>query len=164
MTKTVSVRLAKINDAASIAAMLARLAHDLGDTEFQTTSEIVRESGFDARRLYHCQIASVDGKDVGVALYFRNFSTTKACPGVYVQDLWVDDAARGAGIGQELLAAVVKHAVNDWQAAYLKLTVHTHNPDAERFYTRLGFTANLEDRPMVLAGEDFTKLQSTAQG
>ena len=43
---------------------------------------------------------------VGMALYFTNYSTWRAAPGIYLEDLFVRDEFRGRGIGTALLAAL----------------------------------------------------------
>src|SRR5687767_5858580 len=51
----------------------------------------------------HCIIGSVDGAPAGFALYFFNYSTFLARPGLYLEDLFVRPEHRGAGLGKALL-------------------------------------------------------------
>jgi GNAT superfamily N-acetyltransferase len=51
----------------------------------------------------HCVIGSVDGVAAGFALYFFNYSTFLARPGLYLEDLFVKPEFRGAGLGKALL-------------------------------------------------------------
>ena len=51
----------------------------------------------------HCVIGSVDAVPAGFALYFFNYSTFLARPGLYLEDLFVKPAFRGAGLGKALL-------------------------------------------------------------
>ena len=48
-------------------------------------------------------VAEVDATVVGFALFFRNFSTFLAEPGLYLEDLFVDPAMRAAGVGAQLI-------------------------------------------------------------
>ena len=48
-------------------------------------------------------IAEYDTKPVGFALYFTNYSTFLAQPGIYLEDLFVDITMRGKGFGKALL-------------------------------------------------------------
>ncbi len=159
--KSVTVRAAKATDVQVIVNMLHRLADDLGDSDiFSSNREIILRYGFGKNAMFDVVIAETAGGAVGFALYFAHFSTTKGMPGVYVQDLWVDPATRGGKIGQKLLTAVASSAVNTWGAAYMKLSVHTANIGAERFYARLGFFANAKETPMTAEGNAFKILRS----
>jgi GNAT superfamily N-acetyltransferase len=59
----------------------------------------------------HCDIAALDGVDVGFALWFFNFSTFRGKRGIYLEDLFVRPQARGAGVGKALLANLAKRCV-----------------------------------------------------
>jgi len=161
--KTITIRQAKAADAPVIAKMLHSLANDLGDGNvFASSNEIILRYGFGQTSMFDVVIAEFKGEAVGLALYFAHFSTTKGKPGVYVQDLWVDPAMRGAEIGQKLLAAVTTSAANTWGAAYMKLSVHADNTGAERFYSRLGFCASSNETSMTAENNAFKTLQGAA--
>lgn len=137
-----SIRLARAADAGAIAWMLGQLAEELGDgAEFATTEETVRQHGFGPHASFQTILADTADSPLGMALFFRHFSTTRGQAGVYVQDLWIASKARGAGLGQQLLSAVARHAAAGWGAEYIALTVHASNDGADRFYERLGFVA-----------------------
>lgn len=140
--------------------MLGRLAGELGDG-VATTADTVAQYGFGPDPRFQSLIAVAGQTPVGLALFFPHFSTTRALPGVYVQDLWVDANARGCGLGAHLLGAVSTHAASAWGAQYLALTVYESNPGAHRFYRRLGFVGNDLDRPMSLTGAAFRDLADT---
>ncbi|WP_299867311.1 GNAT family N-acetyltransferase [uncultured Hoeflea sp.] len=155
MTNSVDIRLAGPEDAEVIARMLTSLAETIGDgAKFASTPDIIRRYGFSADALFLVLIA--DGS--GLSLFFPHFSTTRGQPGVYVQDLWVDLAARGQNLGTRLLAATAAHATQSWGAEYIALTTHDHNDAARRFYHHLGFTVDDGDTPMYLAGSNYRSL------
>jgi ribosomal protein S18 acetylase RimI-like enzyme len=157
---TITIRAAKAVDAPLIANMLRCLADDLGDGDvFASNSEIILRYGFGQTSMFDVVIAESKGKAVGLALYFAHFSTTRANPGVYLQDLWVDPATRGARIGQQLLAEVARNAANTWGATYMKLSVHAGNTGAERFYSRLGFSVSTNETPMTVKNTAFVVLR-----
>lgn len=154
-----TVRLATPEDAAAIAAMLARLADETGDgARFASTPETIVVHGFGAAALFGTFLAEHAGRPAGVAVFVRHFSTTRGAPGVYVQDLWTSPEARGRGLGAALLAAVAAHARDTWGARYLALTTHGHNDKARAFYGRFGFVAHPDDVPMTLDGAGFDSL------
>lgn len=154
-----TIRLANRDDAGAIAAMLAQLAHETGDAaRFATTPETIRAHGFGADPMFAALIAEEQGAPRGLALFFRHYSTTRAMPGAYVQDLWVAPEARGKSLGTALLAAVADHAAAGWGARYIALTAHGHNGAAQGFYTGLGFAAEPDDVAMFLTGASLAAL------
>ena len=102
----------------------ARLIPRVGSSMFQASLLAIRPS---------------DGRTLGVLQASPVFSTTRGGTGLYVSDLWVDGEARGEGLGQRLLAASLDLAPDSWTPIFLKLAVYHDNPDARRFYERLGF-------------------------
>jgi len=73
----------------------------------------------------------------GVALFFTNFSTFKCKPGIYLEDLYVRPAARGAGLGKALLIHLAKLAVARGCARF-EWSVLDWNAPAIGFYQKLG--------------------------
>ncbi len=154
-----TIRLASPEDAESIATMLRLLAGELGDGEaFASTEETVRTHGFGHAPSFATLIAETAREHVGMALFFHHYSTTRGQRGVFVQDLWVEIAHRGTGLGKRLLAAVAAYTAQAWRAEYLALTVYRDNPDAARLYQRLGFIARPNDVSMSLSGDGFVAL------
>lgn len=159
----VSIRHATVKDAPDIAKMLGDLAQTLGDGDaFSSTGEIITKHGFGARPMFEVMIAQSNGNAVGLALFFAHFSTTKGQSGTYVQDLWIDPAQRGSGIGERLLAAVATYSEKSWAAAYIKLAVHDDNPRAKQFYHRLGFDAAMNETAMITSTASFNALRGAA--
>jgi len=157
---SIDIRQAGVDDCSAILAMLTQLAGELGDGDrFSCRIEDIRNYGFGDHSLFRCLIASRDGEDLGLALYFPVFSTTRGKPGVYLQDLWVSPTCRDYGAGLRLLQQVAHSAEQQWQACYLDLMVHGHNDGAERFYRRYGFVGHSQDQHLFLEGEAFRSLQ-----
>ena len=153
------IRLGTSGDAGAIAGMLQNLAADIGDGDiFRSDEAAIRRYGFGPSPLFHVMMAMDAGAPLGLALYFPGYSTTMAAPGLYVQDLWVSSAARGAGLGARLLKAAADHAAKAWGAQYLALTVYQDNPKAQAFYQRLGFDLHRQENPMRLTGGAFQAL------
>ncbi len=82
-------------------------------------------------------IAEGDAGPVGFALFFHNFSTFEGRPGIYLEDLFVDLAARGSGAGKALLAALAALAI-ERGCARLEWSVLDWNTPAIDFYRSLG--------------------------
>src|SRR5256885_16185713 len=68
------------------------------------TEESLRATLFGSPRFAEVLIGEEDGAPVGFALFFHNYSTFLARPGVYLEDLFVKPEARGRGYGRALLA------------------------------------------------------------
>ena len=159
MPDDIEIRLATEADCDAILAMLTRLAEDTGDSErFRCRTRDIREHGFGSQALFKSLIASRQDADVGLALFFPVFSTTRGKPGIYLQDLWVSPDCRDAGLGSRMLREVVALARSEWQAVYIDLMVHGHNEAADRFYRRHGFIERSHDRHLNLDGSGFEAL------
>jgi GNAT superfamily N-acetyltransferase len=85
-------------------------------------------------------IGEVNGVPRGFALFFHNFSTFEGRPGIYLEDLFVDPAARGAGLGKALLARLAQLAM-ERGCARLEWSVLDWNEPAIKFYESLGASA-----------------------
>ena len=81
-------------------------------------------------------LAFLDGEPVGFALFHPRFSTWLGRPGVYLEDLFVTQAARGKGVGRRLMTRLAAIAVErGWER--IDFQVLDWNP-ARDFYRRLG--------------------------
>ncbi|RYE01986.1 MAG: GNAT family N-acetyltransferase [Sphingomonadales bacterium] len=82
-------------------------------------------------------IAEIDGKPVGMALFFHNFSTWTGWRGLYLEDLYVTPDARGAGVGTALLKHLAGIAI-DRGCTRFEWAVLDWNVDAQKFYQAMG--------------------------
>ena len=89
---------------------------------------------------------------VAFALYFTNFSTFLAQPGLYLEDLYVQPACRGAGIGKALLSHLGALAVARGYGRF-EWSVLDWNENAIRFYEKMGATVMPEWRICRVTGE-----------
>jgi len=136
------IKRAERSDAEMLHEALTLLSKDLGDTHAAGLDDLVRH-GFSETPAFFALIASrqAESRAVGALLASPVFSTARGGAGLYISDLWVAEDARGAGLGQQLLAAAIEHAPSAWTVIFLKLSVYHDNPEARRFYERLGFQA-----------------------
>ena len=117
---------------------------------------------FGARPYAEVVIGELDGAAQGFALFFHNFSTFEGRPGIYLDDLFVREPARGSGLGQALLAHLAALAVAR-DCARLEWSVLDWNAPAIGFYQKLGARAMEDWTIMRLDGEALSGLGATAR-
>ncbi len=137
--RVIRIRPAQASDAALIVRFVRALAvyeKEPPETVRVTEVDIVRD-GFGERPRFEALIAELDGVAAGFALFFPNYSTWEGRPGLYVEDIFVEESARRHGVGRRLMAAVARIA-RERGFARLDLAMLDWNP-ARGFYRRLGF-------------------------
>lgn len=139
MSKTL-IRPATPADAATIVSLVQALAIYENEplSSVKITPEDVLRDGFGIEKRFEVLIAELDGEPVGFALFFHNYSTWEGRAGIYVEDLFVLERARGHGLGRQLITALA--AIADARGCKrLDLNVLDWNPTRE-FYHRIGIT------------------------
>ncbi|HEX6632360.1 MAG TPA: GNAT family N-acetyltransferase, partial [Usitatibacter sp.] len=125
------------------------------------TEEELRACLFGPRPAAETLIAEVGGRAVGFALFFTTFSTFLCKPGLYLEDLFVEPAHRGAGIGKALLARLAALAAQRG-CGRLEWRVLDWNEPSIRFYESLGASL-LEEWILVrMTREEFEALAKKA--
>jgi GNAT superfamily N-acetyltransferase len=83
------------------------------------------------------EAAEADDRVVGMALWFLNFSTWRGTHGIYLEDLYVQPAHRGSGLGRELLRTLAELCL---QRGYSRLEwwVLDWNSPSIEFYKAAG--------------------------
>jgi GNAT superfamily N-acetyltransferase len=112
-----------------------KLSHEVEATEERLGHSLFPADGSPAAA--HCVLAEVAGQPAGFALYFFNYSTFLAKPGLYLEDLFVQPAFRGQGLGKALLLHLAKLA-NARGCGRMEWTVLDWNQPAIDFYESLG--------------------------
>ncbi len=133
-----SIREAKATDCHFILNMIKelaefeKLAHQVSATE-----NALRENIFGKEPKAFVLIAELDQTPVGFALYFYNFSTFLAKPGIYLEDLYVQSKYRSHGVGKALLKSLAQIA-KDKSFGRLEWSVLDWNQKAIDFYLKIG--------------------------
>jgi len=135
----VRIRWATESDAAKIVYFIRELARFEREPveHVKITEADVRRDGFGESRRFETLIAELDSQAVGFALFFANYSTWEGKPGLYLEDIFVEENARKSGTGKALIAALAAVAKSRG-CARIDLSVLEWNP-ARDFYRRLGF-------------------------
>ncbi len=153
-----SIRFGELRDVPLLAELIRGLArYEKLEHEVTMTDEKLTDALFGERRYAETLIAEADGEPVGFALFFHNFSTFLAQPGIYLEDLFVIPEHRGGGVGRALLERLAQVAV-ERGCARLEWAVLDWNQDAIRFYERLGAKPNSDWTVYRLAGEPLRAL------
>lgn len=153
----VAIRPAGPSDAATIVRLVRELAaFEKLAHEVQITEADVLRDGFGARARFECLLVEIDCAAQGFVLFFHNYSTFEGRPGIYIEDLYLAEAARGLGIGRRLLARLAQIAI-ERGCRRLDLGVLEWNP-ARGFYDRLGFAHNTGWLPYRLTGDALDRL------
>jgi len=156
-----TLRPAELNDVAPIVALIRELAEFEKLTHLlQVTPEKLRPHLFGLKPVAEAYVAEVPASAVAAgestvvafALFFTNFSTFLAQPGLYLEDLYVKPQHRGAGIGEALLSRLGKLAVERGYGRF-EWTVLDWNANAIRFYERMGATVLPEWRVCRVTGD-----------
>jgi GNAT superfamily N-acetyltransferase len=159
---SVTVRRAVAGDEADILRMIVALAvfEDEPDA-VNATEESLRAVMFGGDPRVFAHIAEIDGRAIGVALWFLNFSTWTGRHGLYLEDLFVDGSARRMGVARALFAALADEATKRG-CARIEWSVLSGNRSAMEFYESIGGRHTLGWEPWRLDGQALRDLAGAA--
>jgi GNAT superfamily N-acetyltransferase len=156
------IRSATTEDVPVILELIKQLAeYERLSDKVIATEQRVRDTLFAERPAAEVLLASLDGETVGFAVFFTNYSTFLARPGLYLEDLFVKPHARGKGIGKALLALLAKIAV-ERKCGRVEWSVLNWNEPSIRFYKALGAVPLSDWTTYRLTGEALGNLAQTA--
>jgi len=154
------IRAATPADLATILGLIRGLAdYEKLSGEVIATEELLRRSLFPddgSAPAAYCVLAEADGTAAGFALYFFNYSTFLARPGLYLEDLFVRPEFRGRGLGKALLLHLAKLA-NARGCGRMEWSVLDWNQPAIDFYESLGAKRMKEWQICRLTGSTLTQ-------
>lgn len=154
---TVNIRPATPQDAALILRFIRELAEFEREPDaVKATEESLAHALFDERSA-EAVIAEQEGKPMGFALFFHNFSTWTGRKGLYLEDLYVTPEARGSGVGTALLRHLAGIAL-DRDCGRFEWAVLDWNTPAIDFYTAMGAESLDEWRIRRVTGDALAKL------
>jgi GNAT superfamily N-acetyltransferase len=156
-----TIRPAVPADVDSIFALMLELAEFEKLTHlFIATEAGVHDALFGARPSAEALVAVDAGKIVAYALFFHNFSTFLGKRGLYLEDLYVQPAMRGGGLGKQMLRALAALAL-ERQCGRFEWTVLDWNQNAIDFYEKMGATVLPEWRIVRITGDALGSLASS---
>lgn len=119
--------------------------------------EDLQRTLFGEQRYAEVVLAEQEGTPQGFALFFHNYSTFLARPGLYLEDLYVRPEARGQGIGKSLLKFLAKTAVERGCARFEWWVLDWNQPSID-FYVSQGAEAMDEWTVYRVSGDALVKL------
>ncbi len=135
---SLAIRVATANDVPQILQFIRALAdYEKLSHQVVASEEKLRSTLFGQRPAAEVLIAEWQGKAAGFALFFHNYSTFLAKPGIYLEDLFVLPEMRGHGIGKALLITLAQLCV-ERDCGRLEWSVLDWNKPAIDFYLSLG--------------------------
>lgn len=149
---------------ADVPTILA-LIRELAEYERLADQCVADEAGlyaalFGLKPVAEALIAEFDAQPAGFALFFHNFSTFLARPGIYLEDLYVRPQHRRHGIGRALLQRLAEIATQR-NGARLEWAVLNWNQPAINFYKQLGAVPMNDWTVYRVTGESLKNLAST---
>ncbi|MEI8149777.1 MAG: GNAT family N-acetyltransferase [Actinomycetes bacterium] len=152
------IRYAVYEDAPRILHLIKDLAeYEKAPLEAKATLEQINESLFSDNPHAFCHVVEVDGTVVGISIWFLNYSTWIGKPGIYLEDLYIDPAYRGKGLGLALLKELAKICLErDYER--LQWWVLDWNEPSIEFYKSLGAEAMDEWTVYRVSGDALQKL------
>ena len=132
------LRMATAEDVPTILGFVRALAeYEHLEDEVLATEANFHQSLFGTPSRAEALLAEIDGKAVGFAVWFYNFSTFQGRHGLFLDDIFVDPAHRGAGIGRAIFRFLAERAIAQG-CARMDWDVLNWNSTAIRFYRSLG--------------------------
>jgi GNAT superfamily N-acetyltransferase len=132
------IRAAVPADAATIVSFIRALAeYEREPNVVEVTTTQLRTQMESADPPFECILAEYDAHAVAFALFFRNYSTWRGGPGLYLEDLFVRQEYRGRGIGGALMTRLAEITLErGWHR--MEWAVLNWNTNAQSFYGERG--------------------------
>lgn len=147
-----TIRKAECKDVDLILQFIKELAkYEKMLDEVVATPEILKEWIFEKNKA-EVIFAVENGKEVGFALFFHNFSTFVGRAGLYLEDLFVRPECRGKGYGKALLKELARIAVERGCGRMEWCCLDWNKPSID-FYLSLGATPMSDWTNYRIAGE-----------
>ncbi|WP_434037105.1 N-acetyltransferase family protein [Formosa sp. 4Alg 33] len=133
----IKIRAAKIEDMSAVLELIYELAiYEKEPEAVEVTVTDLERDGFGVSPLFKCFVAEIEGDIKGIALVYNRYSTWKG-PIIHLEDLIVNKAYRGTGVGTALLDEVVKYG-HSKGAKRINWEVIDWNESAIAFYESKG--------------------------
>jgi GNAT superfamily N-acetyltransferase len=155
------IRAATETDVPVILSFIRQLAaYEKLQHEAVATETSLRDTLFGAQRFAEVAIGTLAARPVGFVLFFHNYSTFLGRPGLYIEDLFVDQNYRRRGFGRALFSYVARLA-QERQCGRLEWSVLDWNQPAIDFYRKMGAVPMSDWTGFRLTGESLKRLSTS---
>jgi len=155
---TLTIRPAAPGDETEILRLIVALAtYEREPDAVKATAASLRATLFGEVPRVWAHLAEQDGRAIGMALWFLTYSTWTGKPTLYLEDLFVEDEARGSGAGLALFHALAATA-RALDCGRMDWAVLDWNEPAKGFYRRIGAKPSTGWEPWRLEGAAFEAL------
>ena len=163
MNNQFEIRFANENDVRVIYDFICRLAeYENMLSDVVATPELLKEWIFEKKKA-EVILAVENGKEIGFALFFHNFSTFLGRAGIYLEDLFVLPEYRGKGYGKALLKKLAEIAV-ERDCGRLEWSCLDWNKPSIDFYLSLGAKPMDEWTVYRISGDRLTEFAKRQDG
>ena len=152
-----NIRPAARKDSGIILSFIKKLAeYEKKLDQVTATAEDIEKYLFD-QKIAEAIVAEYQGEPAGFAIFFNNFSTFMGKPGIYIEDLFVDNELRDKGLGIRLFSYIASLAL-ERECKLLEWSVLKWNSPSIDFYEKMGAMDKKEWDLYRLSGESLIKL------
>jgi GNAT superfamily N-acetyltransferase len=165
MNPPFKIRPAQPADTAAVLRLIRALAeYERLSHEVTATETELHEALFGPLPRIHAVLAEAGGETVGLALFYYTVNTFKLRPNMFLEDLFVDPAHRGSGLGLALMRHLARIAVAE-NCGRIEWRVLNWNQPSIEFYHRLGAQPIENWHTLLLAGGALAALaEGTSHG
>ena len=147
------IRLAQEKDVEAIHQLIYELAvYEKAPDAVEATVDAIRISLFGQNPVAYCHVAEVEGKIVGIAIWFLNYSTWLGKPGIYLEDLFVQPEYRKQGLGKAFMKTLARLCVERGYERFQWWVLDWNTPSID-FYKSIGAVAMDEWTVFRLSGD-----------
>lgn len=155
---SIVIRQATEDDAGQILEFITDLArYEKAEDQVLATVGTIKKTIFSEGSIAHALMCEKDGAAIGFAVYFFNYSTWQGKKGLYLEDLYVSEKARGSGAGKALMKRLAQIAVEN-DCGRFEWSVLDWNAPAIAVYEALGAKPKSEWIGYQLTGEKLLEL------
>ena len=153
------IRAATHTDVPVLVELIGELAdYERARGEVEIDEPLLESALFGPEPSAFARVATADGEVVGMAVYYRSFSTWTGYPGIYLEDLYVRSSHRGHGYGKALLVCLARLALEQG-CRRLEWSVLDWNKPAIDFYRSIGAVPTEEWTRYRLSGDALARLR-----